>query len=74
MQIQIGKCKDNLFVILPKQVAAQLDWGAGDLVDLEVVDGGLKAVRLVSERDRTMEIACEVMEEYRETFDALAKS
>jgi hypothetical protein len=74
MKMQIGQCKDDLFVILPKQAVAQLDWACGDIVDIDVVDGGLKAVRIVTDHERTMDIASEVMDEYRETFEALAKS
>jgi hypothetical protein len=74
MKIQVGQCKDNLFVVLPKQAVAQLDWGPGDIIDIEVADGGLKAVRIVTDHDRTMDIASEIMDDYRETFEALAKS
>jgi antitoxin component of MazEF toxin-antitoxin module len=74
MKIQIGRCEDNLFIVLPKQVVAQLDRGSGDIIGIEVADGGLKAVRIVTDHDRTMDIANEVMDDYRETFEALAKS
>jgi hypothetical protein len=42
MRIQIGKSKENLFLILPKEAIAELGWYSGDIVDIEVVDGGLK--------------------------------
>ena len=74
MSIEIGKCKDNLFVVLPKSVAAALGWDHGDLVDMEVIDGGLKVIRTMTKHDHAMQIAERVMEEYRETFEALAKS
>ncbi len=74
MKIEIGKCKDNLFLILPKEAVAQLDWGSGDIIDIEVVDGRLKAVRTMTKHDHAMEIADRIMDEYSETFKALAKS
>ena len=73
MRIQVGKCKENLFVVLPKEAIAQLDWQSGDIVEFEVVDGGLKVTRAMTKHDHAMEIAERIMEEYRETFEALAK-
>jgi bifunctional DNA-binding transcriptional regulator/antitoxin component of YhaV-PrlF toxin-antitoxin module len=73
MRIQIGKNKENLFLILPKEAIAELGWNSGDIVDIEVVDGGLKAVRVMTKHDRAMEIADQIMDDYRETFEALAK-
>jgi bifunctional DNA-binding transcriptional regulator/antitoxin component of YhaV-PrlF toxin-antitoxin module len=74
MKTAIEKCKDNLFIVLPKDAVARLDWGHGDILDIEAIDGGLKIVRTMTNHDHAMEIAREVMEEYRETFEALAKS
>jgi antitoxin component of MazEF toxin-antitoxin module len=74
MSIQVGKCKDNLFVILPKQVVAALGWDSGDVVDVAVVDGSLKVTRTMTKHDHAMQIAHELMNEYRETFETLAKS
>ena len=57
MRIQIGKSKEDLFLILPNEAIAELGWNSGDVVDIEVVDGGLKAVRVMTKHDRAMEIA-----------------
>jgi putative addiction module antidote len=73
MKIKIGKCKENFFVVLPKNAITQLGWESGDILDIEVVDGGLKAIRATTKHDHAMEIADQVMDEYRETFEVLAK-
>jgi hypothetical protein len=70
----LGRCKDNLFVILSKQAVDKLDWGSGDIVDIEVIDDGLKVVRTMTKHDHAMIIAERIMVEYSETFEALAKS
>ncbi len=73
MKTKIGKCKNNLFVILPKEAVQQLCWDLGDIADVEVADGGLKVVRIMTQHDHAMEIAERGMDQYRETFEALAK-
>jgi hypothetical protein len=74
MKTAIEKCKGNLFVILPKDAVARLDWGHGDILNIEVTDGGLKIVRVQTFHDHAMEIARRGFVKYRETFEALAKS
>lgn len=61
-------------MILPKDAVAQLDWGQGDIVDIEVVGDELKIIRTLTHHDHAMEIARKVMDEYSETLAALAKS
>jgi hypothetical protein len=55
------------------KAVAQLDWNSGDIIDIEAVDGELKAVRIMTKHDHAMEIADRIMDEYRESFEALAK-
>jgi antitoxin component of MazEF toxin-antitoxin module len=74
MKIQVGKCKNNLFVILPQEVVAQLAWTSGDIVDVEVDGNDLRLVRTMTNHDHAMEIARHGMEKYRETLEALAKT
>lgn len=74
MKMKIEKCKDNLFLILPRDAVAQLEWGHGDIVDVEVVGDELKVIRTLTHHDHAMEIARKAMREYSETFAALAKS
>ena len=73
MKIEIGRCKGNLFIVLPKETAARLGWDHGDILEIDAADGILKATRAMTKHDRAMEIAERVMDEYRETFEALAK-
>ena len=74
MQMKIGKCNDNLFLILPTDVIAQLGWEQGDIVDVEAVNGELRGARTLTRHDHAMEIARRGMDKYSETFAALAKS
>jgi antitoxin component of MazEF toxin-antitoxin module len=74
MKIQVEKCKDKLFVVIPNDAISQLGWEHGDILGGEIADGGLKIVRTMTAHDHAMEIAHAVMDKYRETFEALAKS
>jgi putative addiction module antidote len=72
--LQIRKVGNSLGVILPKEMAARLRWKEGD--KLHVVEQTEQGVRLSPydpDHAKTMKIAREVMEEYRDTFRALAK-
>ena len=74
MKVTLEKCKEDLFVVLPKEAAAILNWGHGDILDAELVDGGLKVVRTMTAHDHALEIAREAMDKYRDTFESLAKT
>jgi hypothetical protein len=45
----------------------------GDILDAELTENGLKVVRTMTAHDQAMAIADKVMEEDRETLEALAK-
>ena len=74
MKTKIGKCKGNLFALLPKEAVARLGWGHGDILDVEVTDAGIKIIRTMTRHDHAMDIARGAMDKWRETFEALAKS
>jgi putative addiction module antidote len=74
MKVKIRKFKEKLGVIFPDELIASLGWEPGDILEVEVANGGLKIVRVQTAFDRAMQIAEEAMDEYRETLQALAKS
>jgi hypothetical protein len=74
MKMQVTKCKDNLTLVLPKEVVTELGWGDGDIVDVTASGARLLAERVMTNHDHSMQIARRLMDEYRETFEALAKS
>jgi antitoxin component of MazEF toxin-antitoxin module len=74
METKVSKCGDRIVVAIPENVAAQLEWKPGDILSAELVDGGVRFVRTMTAHDHAMEIARKIMDEYHETFAALAKS
>lgn len=52
--------------MLPNDVTANLEWGRGDVLSAEVVEGGLKIRRVQTFHDRAMEIARQAMVKCRE--------
>ncbi len=74
MKLKITKRGEEIAVTLPDELVAQLEWQSGDVLEGEVVDGGLKIIRTKTKHERAMKIVDDVIEEYRETLQALAKS
>jgi antitoxin component of MazEF toxin-antitoxin module len=74
MDTKVSKCGDNLYIAIPADAAAQLKWTPGDILSVDYVDGGMKFVRTATAHDHAMAIARQVMDDYQETFAALAKS
>lgn len=72
--LQIRKIGNSVGVILPKELLARLNLKEGDkFYPVEQPDGSLKLSPFNPKHARTMEIARQVMHEYRDTFAALAK-
>jgi putative addiction module antidote len=74
MKIEIKKIGNSTGVILPKELLARLDLQRGDW--LFVAEGPGKVLRLTPydpDFEETVEIADQVMNEYRDTLKALAK-
>ena len=74
MKIEIKEIGNSIGVILPKELIARLDLRRGDW--FSVTEGPGKVIRLIpsdADFEETVEIADQVMEEYRETLETLAK-
>lgn len=69
----IRKLDDDLVVVLPADILERLGWGSGDAVQISVEGADIRIVRTKTKHDRAMEIADELMDEYRDTLSALAK-
>lgn len=74
MQSSIHKCGERLVVDLPLQLTAELGWDVGDVLNIEIAEGGIKIERTMTAHDHAMKIARKCMDEYREAFEILAKS
>jgi antitoxin component of MazEF toxin-antitoxin module len=74
MKFTVRKSGRNLIVVLPDDFVAKLGWRRGDVLTAEVVVAGLGITRIQTFHDRAMEFARRGMVNYRETFEALAKT
>jgi antitoxin component of MazEF toxin-antitoxin module len=74
MKMEIEKNGDRRLVVLPPDLLAKLGWNVGDILSAEISENGVRFTRAQTAHDHAMEIAKDVMDEYRETFEALAKS
>jgi antitoxin component of MazEF toxin-antitoxin module len=73
MASKIHRVGDQRVVALPPELLAEFGWEAGDVLTAEVVDGGIKFMRMNSKRNEALRIARNAMRKYRATFEALAK-
>lgn len=72
--LQIRKIGNSVGLILPKELLARLKLKEGDKLHIvEQPDRGLKLTPYDPKHAETMRIAREVMDEYQDTFRALAK-
>ena len=72
--LQVRKIGNSLGVILPKELLARLNLKEGDkFYPVEQPDGSLRLSPFNPKHARTMQIARDIMHEYRDTFAALAK-
>ncbi len=74
MKLKLRKIGDHTAAILSDDLLSRLEWRAGDILDAEVVDDGLKILRTETVHARAMKIARKGMEKYRDTLEKLAKS
>ena len=74
MGTQIEKDGNRRLIALPPDLLAQLGWDVGDVLIAEIFEDGIRFARAKTEHERTTEIGTTLMEEYRETFEALTKS
>jgi putative addiction module antidote len=74
MKIEIKKIGNSDGVILPRELMQRLDLKRGQQLHVtELAGGGFQALPYDPDFEKTMEIADEVMDEYRDTLAALAK-
>jgi antitoxin component of MazEF toxin-antitoxin module len=74
MKLKLCRVDNDVALVLPADVVSQLDWGPGDECEGEVHGGELRVVRTETKHAAAMKIARQMMEEYRDTFEKLAKS
>ena len=72
--LQVRKIGNSLGLILSKELLARLKLKEGDkLYVVEQTERGVKLTPYDPKHARTMTIAREIMDEYKDTFRALAK-
>jgi hypothetical protein len=74
MGTKIEKDGNRRLVALPLDLLAKLGWDVGDVLIAEIFEDGIRFARTKTDHERTMEIGATLMDEHRETFEALAKS
>jgi putative addiction module antidote len=74
MKIEIRKIGNSDGLILPRELMQRLDLKRGQQLHVtELAGGGFQALPYDPDFEKTMEIAEEIMDEYRDTLAALAK-
>ena len=74
MKIEIKKIGNSDGLILPRDLMQRLDLKRGQQLHLtELAGGGFQALPYDPDFEKTMDIAEEIMDEYRDTLAALAK-
>jgi putative addiction module antidote len=74
MKLEIKKIGNSTGLILPKELLARLRLDKGDWVYVtELSDRSVKIAPYDPAHEEAMEVARDVMKEYRDTFKALAK-
>jgi putative addiction module antidote len=74
MKIEIKKIGNSDGILLPKELMQRLDLKRGQQLHVvELAGGGFQVLPYNPDFDRTLEIADEIMDEYRDTLTALAK-
>ena len=74
MKIEIKKIGNSDGLILPRELMQRLDLKRGQQLHIvELAGGGFQALPYDPDFEKTMGVAEEVMDEYRDTLAALAK-
>jgi putative addiction module antidote len=74
MKIEIKKIGNSDGLLLPRELMQRLDLKRGQQLHItELPGGGFQALPYDPDFERTMEIADEIMEKYRDTLATLAK-
>jgi putative addiction module antidote len=74
MKIEIKKIGNSEGLILPKELMQRLDLKRGQQLHIvELAGGGFQVLPYDPDFEKTMDLADEIMDEYRDTLAALAK-
>jgi putative addiction module antidote len=74
MKVEIKKIGNSDGLILPRELMQRLDLKRGQQLHIvELAGGGFQLLPYDPDFEKTMEIADEIMDEYRDTLAALAK-
>ncbi|MBR0970347.1 MULTISPECIES: AbrB family transcriptional regulator [Bradyrhizobium] len=74
MKIEIRKIGNSDGLLLPRELMQRLDLKRGQQLHIvELSGGGFQLLPYDPDFERTMEIADEIMDKYRDTLAALAK-
>ena len=74
MRIEIKKIGNSDGLILPRELMQRLDLKRGQFLHvIELPGGGFQALPYDPDFERTMQIADEITDKYRDTLAALAK-
>ena len=74
MKVEIKRIGNSDGLILPRELMQRLDLKRGQQLHItELAGGGFQALPYDPDFERTMDIAEEIMDEYRDTLAALAK-
>ena len=74
MKVEIKKIGNSDGLILPRELMQRLDLKRGQVLHVtELAGGGLQLLPYDPDFEKTIEIADEVMDEYRDTLAVLAK-
>jgi putative addiction module antidote len=74
MKVQIKKIGNSHGLILPKELMQRLDLKRGQQLHIvELAGGGFQALPYDPDFEETMDLADEIIDEYRDTLAALGK-
>ncbi len=74
MKLDIKKIGNSDGLILPRELMQRLDLKRGQSLHItELAGGGFQAIPYDPDFEKTMDVADEIMDEYRDTLATLAK-
>jgi putative addiction module antidote len=74
MKLEIKKIGNSDGIIFPRELMQRLDLKRGQQIHIvELAGGGFQVLPYDPDFEKTVEIADEIMDEYRDTLTALAK-
>lgn len=74
MKLEVKRIGNSEGLILPRELMQRLDIKRGQMLTVvELAGGGLQLLPYDSDFEATMEVADEIMDEYRDTLTTLAK-